>query len=142
MRHFGVEGAEPALGCGVAVATFDAEELGAAALPETAIIAFISASVTPTLCNRMSSLVEVLNLLGPDWIADTTTDSGILCFTMVITSSLVSGFCACCAADQPYNAKTLTSNAKFIVRVAINHPPHCFCRTAPSLGRERTQRLR
>src|SRR5690348_16406027 len=56
---------------------------------EPAIIALSSFSVTPALCKRTSSAVEVLYLPGCVWISRTTTDSGKPLFTIVITSSLV-----------------------------------------------------
>ena len=75
-----------------------------------AIIAFNSLSVTPALCRRTNSEVEVLNLPGRDWIAETTTDSDTPPFTIVITSALVSGFC------------WLSSNGAVTARTAIG--PH------------------
>src|SRR5215467_15066954 len=77
-----------------------AGELTAAPLFEAAIIAFNSFSVTPDFCNRINSGVEVLNCEGCAWIAEITTVSGNLFLTIVMMSSLVIGFCDCCAEEK------------------------------------------
>src|SRR5580765_5524762 len=76
------------------------EEAIAEPLFDAAIIAFSSFSVTPAFCSRISSVVEVLNCDGRAWIAETTTVSGSLFLTMVMTSSLAIGFCDCWAAAK------------------------------------------
>lgn len=64
---------------------------------DAAIIAVISASVTPSFPSRTNASLDVLKLHGSDWIAETTTDSGSFWWTIAMTSSLVSGFFGCCA---------------------------------------------
>src|SRR5713101_1693301 len=64
-------------------------------LPDAAMMASISPGVTPALCSAIKPSGEVSNFTGRDWIVETTTDSGRPPFTILITSRLVKGFCAC-----------------------------------------------
>src|SRR5581483_8552814 len=80
----------------------DAEAAVEASAGDADIMAFNSASLTPALCRRINSLGDVLNFPEFARMAETMTDSGSFCRTILITSSLVKDFCGCCASDDAH----------------------------------------
>src|SRR5579863_2973503 len=118
------EVAEASVGCDVPAPSIPPF---AAPFPDAAMMAFNSFSVTPAVCNAIRPFVDVSNFPGCDCTAPTTTDSGNLLFTMLITSALVSGLSALWpkTAVGGIRARMVAITAVLKLVEFISSPLHC-----------------